>query len=119
MRRSLTLLLVIPFGYTTQLPTFYERFLKPSCVTETKVEVPSLEAVLAGVQVLWLSFLQTGAGLHKVSQRRGGRETLTVQEVDYQLVGAHHDGCVGYLAYQVGSETAVQGAKALLFGNCR
>lgn len=44
MRRSLTLLLVIPFGYTTQLPTFYERFLKPSCVTETKVEVPSLEA---------------------------------------------------------------------------
>lgn len=48
-----------------------------------------------------------------------GGEALTIQEVDYQLVGAHHDARVGYLAYQVGGETAVQGAEALLFGHCR
>lgn len=75
----------------------------------------------AGVQVLFSS--NGGGGGEKgyikcLKGERGGR-TLTVQEVDNQLVGAHHDGCVGYLAYQVGGEAAVQGAKALLFGNCR
>lgn len=42
---------------------------------------------------------------------------LTVQEVDHQLVGAHHDGGVGDLAHQVGSEAAVQRPVALLFGD--
>lgn len=29
----------------------------------------------------------------------GRGKTLTVQEVDHQLVGAHHDGRVGDLSY--------------------
>lgn len=60
--------------------------------------------------------LRTGAGLHVLSKWGGG--TLTVQEVDHQLVGAHHDGGVGDLSYQVGCEATVQGAVALLFGHC-
>lgn len=73
-------------------------------------------AVLAGVRVLSFLRLRTGAGLHKLSKEEG--RLLTVQEVDHQLVGAHHDGGVGNLAYQVGGEAAVQGAVALLFGHC-
>lgn len=46
------------------------------------------------------------------------RKTLTVQEVDHQLVGAHHDRCVGDLADQMCGETPVQGAVALFFGHC-
>lgn len=43
---------------------------------------------------------------------------LTTQEVDSQLVGAHHDGGVRDLPDQVGGEAAVQGSVALLFGHC-
>lgn len=51
--------------------------------------------------------------------RRGGcGGVLTTQEVDYQLIGAHHDGGVGDLPDQVGGEAAVQGPVALLFGHC-
>lgn len=64
----------------------------------------------------FFSIIRTGAGLHIQSKRWG--KTLTVQEVDHQLVGAHHDGGVGDLSYQVGGEAAVQGAVALLFGHC-
>lgn len=39
---------------------------------------------------------------------------LTIEEVDHQLVGAHHDGGVGDLAHQVCGEAAVQRAVALL-----
>lgn len=43
---------------------------------------------------------------------------LTAQEVDHQLIGAHHDGGVGDLSHQVGGEPAVQGRVALLSGHC-
>ena len=49
---------------------------------------------------------------------RGGRCCcLTAEEVDHQLVGAHHDGGVGDLPHQVGGEAAVQRTEALLPGH--
>lgn len=105
------------FVYTTKLQTFLWTTARVVlCHQDSSwgaVSGSRLLAVLAGVQVLWVSFLQIEEG------GGWGGEALTVQEVDYQLVGAHHDARVGYLAYQVGGETAVQGAEALLFGHCR
>lgn len=73
--------------------------------------------VLAGVQLLFLFSPSPIKGrVYMYSLKRG--KTLTVQEVDHQLVGAHHDGGVGDLSYQVGGEAAVKGAVALLFGHC-
>lgn len=50
-----------------------------------------------------------------LKDRVGG---LSIQEVDHQLIGAHHDGGVGNLAYQVGGEATVQSTEPLLFGDC-
>lgn len=66
--------------------------------------------------ILFFSISEQGQG-HMYCLGGGGK-TLTVQEVDHQLVGAHHDGGVGDLSYQVGGEATVQGAVTLLFGHC-
>lgn len=68
----------------------------------------------AGAPVFFYPFLIRGRA--HINFLRG--EILTVQEVDHQLIGAHHDGGVGNLAYQVGGEAAIQGTVALLSGYC-
>lgn len=65
----------------------------------------------------FLSFLQPGVDVVSSIKDRGGGD-LSIQEVDHQLIGTHHDGGVGNLAYQVGGEATVQSAEALLFGHC-
>lgn len=42
---------------------------------------------------------------------------LTVEKVDHKFIGAHRDGGVRDLSYEVGGEPAVQGTVALLFGH--
>lgn len=42
-----------------------------------------------------------------------------MEQVDHHLVGGHHYSGVGDLADQMGGETAVQGAVALLLRYCQ
>lgn len=83
---------------------------------------PLLQLISRSCFFLWDFFPPIFSTLNKGWNTRmsssKGANTLTVQDVDHHLVGAHHDGGVGDLSYQVGGEAAVQSTKSLLFGNC-
>lgn len=62
----------------------------------------------------------TGAGniIHSLKEEEDGWTVLSVEQVDHQLIGAHHDGGVGDLPDQVGEEAPVKRPVALLPGDC-
>lgn len=63
-----------------------------------------------------MSFLRLSPPLLSLlaSPSVAGNPRLTVEQVDHQLIGAHHDGGVGDLPDQVCGQAAVQGPVALL-----
>lgn len=59
---------------------------------------------------------QTG-GESQGEQSKVSGLKLVAQKVNDELVGGHHDGCVGDLTHQVGGEPTVQCFKPLLPGH--